>query len=384
MGAAGSGKSSILKSLLGEKDLKEYMIFNPDNFRSIHLANAPQESNIVGLNRVTETQDIAYLTKKIVEDHIKTISEQGKRPNIIFDGVTLQPPIKDLIDKKPLISSVAAFAPAGFAQIADRAEARALDQQAPPADKNRFMNTETLLQGHATISKNLLNSVPQSVDTTIYNTDIERGSKATIIGKIKAPEKILEVHDLRLMTQFFNKTNINPNATDPVSLIFKANNPLSLEDSALTQSTHPEHKANSLLNLIRDDKSSTPYTIELKNAGTTYARLARDNQNKIILNIIDKDTFKQKTSSETIEASTLRALSRQTILGLKESINKKDEGIAEFQQMITKYEGEKGLKSIIQNSKQLAHLLNEILLPPAPGTSIRPPKVPTPRTKALE
>ena len=141
MGAAGSGKSTISKDLLAGKDLTDQVIFSPDNYRAVNLPSAPEHPSPIGHNRFIETQDAAYLTKKLVEDSLRSMSKRNQRPNIIFDGITLQDPIKSLIAEGSLTSAVAAFAPSGYAQIAERAEARAFNQSAAPADKDRFVNT---------------------------------------------------------------------------------------------------------------------------------------------------------------------------------------------------------------------------------------------------
>lgn len=336
MGAAGSGKSTISGEILAGHKTDDQVIFSPDNYRVFELPNSPKNPNPIGKNRFIETQDMAYFTKKLVEDGLKDMAKQGLRPNIVFDGITLQDPIKSLIKEGNLKSAVAAFAPSGYDQIAERADRRAVDPNAAPADKDRFVNTTALLEGHANVSGNLLTSVPQNVSTIVYSTNVERGAEAKKIGVIDPSKKILAVDDLKVMSEFFNKTNINKEAVNPVSLIYKRKE-VTKDTSVLTQSTHPENKAKAVLDLVKGSDSRPSYAVELKDGDVVYARLKSDTQGRVDVIVNNREVFNQRSTGNTIEAGILRSVIRQAIVGIEDSVKNFSENDRSFQERLSNY-----------------------------------------------
>ena len=206
---------------------------------------------------------MAYMIKELAQEEIDTqVKTKNERPNIICDCVTLESGMKVLLStSKEVVSVFAAYnGEPGYIGIAERADNRAKDAGAGPGDKGRFVNTTSLLQGHASASARILSSVPNSAITDLYNTNVERGEAPVKIGKIDTIQNKLEITDLRVMAAFLNKRNINAEAVNQVGLIVK-NNPIN------TLSTHPENQAKSIIDLVpkSDFKAAFEVSVDHQN-----------------------------------------------------------------------------------------------------------------------
>lgn len=258
LGAAGSGKSTVSRQWLTEAEKTNYAIIATDNYRAFTMPRTEEhELRETNKNVFTRTQDVAYMVKELVQERLDQCVEVGERPNIICDCVTLDHKMQALLKQGEAISVVAAYAgEPGFLGIAERADARARDTGAAPADKERFVNTSSLLEGHANASARLLSSIPTAVKTDIYDTNVARGEKPIKIATIDPEAHTMEISDLRVMSEFLNKRNINKEAVNPVDLI------LSKETGFLV--THPEMKAKSIIDLVAATKHKPAYNIILK------------------------------------------------------------------------------------------------------------------------
>ncbi len=298
LGAAGSGKSTISRQFLTDGQKENCIIVATDNYRAFSIPGSNENEKDAGKNVFAKTQDLAYMVKELVQ---KDISKRAAgRPNIIFDAVTLDYGTKKLLQQGVVTSAIAAYSGApGLVGIAERADYRARDTSASPADKGRFVHTTSLLEGHANASGRLLTSVPEKAITTIYDTNVERRQPAIDIGNIDTTTNIMQIKDLRVMSEFLNKKNLNAEAIHQVDLIYNTKNPLNL------LSTHHENKAKAILDLVPETRFKPAFTIKMMDKhGGEYAELTSVN-GVVKLNVLDTTIFNKKALSETIEGGVI-------------------------------------------------------------------------------
>ncbi len=312
LGAAGSGKSTIAKQYFDEEQKADYIILATDNYRAFTLSNTEKHEEKLTKNVFIKTQDIAFMVKDLVQQELNTqMNNEHTRSNVICDCLSLDPQMRNLLAQGKTTSVVAAYrGEPGYVGIAERANARAHDVNAAPADKGRFVQTTALLKGHADASQQLLSSVPNDTITTVYDTQVDMGSQPVKIATIDSKLHFVEINNLRVMSEFLNKRSININAINQVDLI------LHKEHASLSMlATHAEIKANSLLSLLQPTKYNSAYTIKLSDKnGHVYAELALDGK-KVKLSILDQNEFLRRATGESIEASVLRAVTRQVEKG---------------------------------------------------------------------
>lgn len=332
LGAAGSGKSTISKQYFGDpdkgaKDKNDHVTVATDNYRAFTMPGTEAHEAKDTQDVFTRTQDVAYLVKEKVTNQLKQDREtKVARPNVIFDGVTFDNDMKTLFsDSKSVTSKVAAFTgdSPGFIGIAERADSRARDVNAAPADKGRFVNTRDLLQGHSNASSYLLTSVPTGVTTDIMSTQVERGAPAVKIGEINDKDKIVNIQNVRLFADFMNKRNINQNATNEVELLLLSNKRFS-GDYVGGLATDPEMKAKSIIDMVTAAPPFKPnsYTINLQDEhGTIYATL-ESKDNSVRLDIKNQKIFDERSHIDkdiskplSLEGQILAAMERQIRLG---------------------------------------------------------------------
>ncbi|RYE06516.1 MAG: hypothetical protein EOP33_04915 [Rickettsiaceae bacterium] len=312
LGAAGSGKSTISQQFIADNDKDKFIILATDVYRAFNMPGTENHENKATKDIFTRTQDTAYLVKELVlQDLQKKFDSQ--RPNIIFDAVSLEPEVKKILAQGELTSLVAAYGPVGYEGIVERADARARNPNAAPADLGRYVNTTSLLEGHSNASERLLSSIPPNVSTLIYNTDIEKGKNAIVIGKIDAKNMTMDIDDLKVMAEFLNKKNINIEAVNQVDLIYNTKNPLN------TLSTHPENKAQAIIELVPKGKYKEPYTVTIKHQDQPYLTLTSNELGRVQMKILDKNVYNSKAMADTVEGSILRAVTRQIEYGSLEA-----------------------------------------------------------------
>ncbi|HEV2523915.1 MAG TPA: hypothetical protein VGU44_02130, partial [Gammaproteobacteria bacterium] len=295
LGAAGSGKSTIMRQQMSDKNAKEHMvILATDSYRGVTVPGFEQRENATETDQIfIRTQDTAYMIKELVRGKLKTLE---KRPDILVDGVTLEGWHRDLlVGNKKTISNIAALDDATL--VASRAYNRALDPNAGPADKGRQVHTTALFKGHGDASKFWLSGVPKGVDTEIYDTNVPRGEKPKVIGRIHAPkegegEKSIDVLDLSKIAKFLGKANLNPEAADKAYLYSDPN-------KTYKQFTATDaHKAEEILKAVSSSGSPTDkffkpsFTVRLlKPDGKPFATIREKAQGELELSVQDKDAY---------------------------------------------------------------------------------------------
>lgn len=318
LGAAGSGKSTIARQFLTDDQKADYIVLATDNYRAFIVPGTEKHEANASKDIFSRTQDMAYMVKELVQSEIEQqIKASNSRPNVICDCITLDGKMQELLSQGTVTSVVAAYrGEPGYVGIAERADNRARDIHAAPADKGRFVNTTALFEGHANASARLLSSIPKNTATIIYDTNVERGAAPIEIATIDSKANTMQIKDLRVIAEFLNKRNINTEAINQVDLIYNSKSPLN------TLVTHPENKAKSILDLVPGSRFKAAYNIQLTHTnGQVYAELVPEGD-KVKVKVLDKDIFYQKARADTIEASVLRAVVRQTEIGsLENSLN---------------------------------------------------------------
>jgi hypothetical protein len=331
-GPAGSGKSTLSKQDLSDDGLelgkinkKDCVTIATDVYRAFTLPGTDDHERIKTKDVFTRTQDFAYMVKEQV---LKEMTAMGDvRPNLINDGVTVEYQVRGMLAKtKPenLVSKVALYRgdEAGYRGIAERALSRAQDEDAVPADKGRYIETTSLFSGHAEASQLFLANLPAKAVTEVFDTNVDRGSKEHPVRPAEDPVKVaivnssnntVEILNLRVMSEWLNKKNLNIQAEHPVELILRKRK--NSEDSSL-HVTAPENKAAAIIDLAMGLKIQEkwvdvpPYTVTLKNAkGQVYASILPGGK----LRVEDLSLFTEMASRKSSpEAEVLRAITRQT------------------------------------------------------------------------
>lgn len=330
LGAAGSGKSTLAKQYATENpDLEsqkinknDCIVLATDNYRAFFLPGTEFHEAISTKDVFIRSQDLAYMIKELVQEEINAgILQDGTRSNIICDCVTLDKEMRKLLaqvdpDKGgSLVSVVAAYrGEPGYLGIAERADHRAKNPHAEPADKGRYVDTTSLFKGHAQASKRLLSSLPLQAITEIYDTNValKKEEQPFKIATVDSSNRLIKIHSLRIMSEFLNKKNINIQAEHPVELILK---PIQPNDPTLLI-TNPDSKARALLDLIHENPDAGKYSVFLQHPnGKEYASLISDVNNKAILQVLDLNLFKGLIAGlhkSSPDAQVLYALLKQT------------------------------------------------------------------------
>lgn len=301
LGAAGSGKSTISNRFLTETDKLDHVTLATDNYRCFSLPGTEAFERSPTQDVFTRTQDLAYMVKELVVTDLK--KKHNSRPNIIFDGITLDKDIRNLFNQGGHVNSVmAAFIGSGLVGIAERADSRAKNPNAAPADRGRFANTTALLEGHKKASKFLISSCPREVRTKIYDT---RGvtSEPLLIASLDDKNHNLEIHNLLLMSSFINKMNLNSAAEHPIELILNSDKRSS---SPLISSS--ELKAQSIIDLVAQAPNNQHYSITLEHKKIPYLKLEYKDGKVIstaLNSIIILDKLKNKDSIESAVLSSI-------------------------------------------------------------------------------
>lgn len=322
-GAAGSGKSTISRQFLDEEAKTNYITLATDNYRGVAVPGTNYHEDPVKTKDVfARTQDMAYMVKELVHAEVGSIVDKGSRPNIICDCITMDGFMHGLLkDSKEVKSVVAAYAGDSGIGIAERAERRAMNEKAAPADKGRFVNTTSLFGGHAYASSGLVSAVPQGTVTELFSTDIEFGDKPPKIAEVDPEKSKIRIYDLRLASRFFNKKNMNVDAKSPIELaVGKGGDSLSFAK-----------KAESVLDLVQNDHRGKTYGMELfENADSKekYASIVRGEKGDLEVRVHDKETFKRITLDQaSIQGAVLRSAVRQVAYGgMEEALDKKHGG----------------------------------------------------------
>lgn len=307
LGAAGSGKSTISKQILASGVKEQSVVLATDNYRAFTMPGTEKHEQLVTKNVFSRTQDVAYMVKELVVKELK--AKSNSRPDIIFDAVSFGPDDRTLLSTGKLTSAVAAYkGEVGFEGIAERAEKRALDPKASAADKGRYVNTTGLFEGHANGSKYFISGLPKNTQTTIYDTNVEKGEKPKPIAVFDPSKDELKIYDLKTTAEFLNKKTINTEAVNRLGL---AAGP---EAKGSTFSTHVSHKAKAILDLV------PPQTIELCNSqGVPYLQLKKG-EHGIEVNVMNEtEVTRLRNDTASIAGEILKSINTQVAI-----INKAD------------------------------------------------------------
>lgn len=319
LGAAGSGKSTIMRQQMRNKADKENMvILATDSYRGVTGPGSEFEAHErIETDQVfIRTQDTAYMIKELVQAELEKVEKSGKRPDILIDGVTLEGwHRKLLVGNQKTIAAVAALDDVSL--VAGRAHRRALDPEAGPADKGRQVNTTALLKGHSEASKYWLMGTPKGVSTDVYDTNVSAGTTPKLIGRIHYNVieggkliNAIDVIDLSKIARFLGKANLNPKAADKADLY-------SDPQKVYKKFTYTDtYKAEEILKAVRsgpsNDKFPKPtFTINLLSAnGDHYAVICEDN-GELQLRVKNQKAYEKALQGE--QGSILREITARIV-----------------------------------------------------------------------
>lgn len=286
LGAAGSGKSFIMKKYLTEEQIRDTILLSTDSYRGVFVPNTESFESQPTKQGFIKTQDSAYLIKELIQIELEeNLTKNQQRSDVLLDCISLEPWHRRLLEHNQTTTSVVA-ALDDVRLVPERAYKRAENKGAGPADKGRYVNTTALLEGHQNASKRLLTGIPENVITNIFDTN-STSTSPSIIANIDTREKNLVINILNLnkFADFIGKANINPNATSSIQ-VYKN------DKARRYQFTYSkDNKAEAIINLIRGTKQSSPNIPRIN--FEDYAYIC-NNQGTIELVINDKNKFLQE------------------------------------------------------------------------------------------
>lgn len=293
LGAPGEGKSTLLRSIITEEEVKKYLCFSTDDLRRFTLPGSEEFEKRESHQMFLRSQDLAYLIKEEVVESIK----EDQRPNILFDGITLEGKVKHTILKEALESYLVVNSAPGFEKIPERAYYRAKDQNPSNADRNRYVNLKELLEIHSKAQVNFKH-LPDNMVTKVYDSHVNFGDKPVEIAVLNGPKGELEISNLIPFANYLNKSLLNTEADNPVSLI---QNPKYSKNI-----THPSLKAELIEQLLTTNEKPLK-SICLKKDNQPYLKFNVKDK-KLEAEILDEKVFSEVILSKGIEAQIVENL----------------------------------------------------------------------------
>lgn len=285
LGAAGSGKSSIVRQKLHPSYAETSIILATDNYRAVSFGDV--DSKLTDEQAFIKTQDTAYLIKELIQKNLQSLD--GNRPDVVIDVITLEPWMKALVRENHEKTSVSVACLPAADQVPLRAYQRAQDPQSAPADKGRHVNTQSLIEGHRRGSEFLLKGLPTHPQITLYNTNT-KDRVARKIAEINNTDHSIAINDLSKMGLFLGKKHLNPNATSEAELYYDLK-----KDSDRFQYT-VKHQAKAILSLISDSgQSEQNYHLILQDQnGKNHARVEKNPNGQFELIVLDQSILLQE------------------------------------------------------------------------------------------
>lgn len=206
VGGAASGKESITARVRHDReDPDDLIVLNPDRYKRLlwpinkiaghkkwHGSLTHSESSIVFNNIAERWQEMA---------------ESGMAPSILMNVTR-----------------------ANWVQSIVRTDGAPVEIHTPvlPVEKalirsyrrgelsGRFMPTSPLIQGHKDQPSTILDQIEAGTSVTLYNTNVDHDtdpSELAVIGRYSGDEKLFKIYDMGSMYCYFQKEELNPNAT---------------------------------------------------------------------------------------------------------------------------------------------------------------------------
>ncbi|MDF1759552.1 MAG: hypothetical protein P1U40_03345 [Coxiellaceae bacterium] len=264
-GAAGSGKSSIVRLILEGDDQLNYASVVTDDYRGVMLPGN-KDSALQQRERYIASQDMAYLIKCAVIQRLT--AQKHHRATMVIDGIILESQMLKLLDSD---ARVAIACLPDVSKAPYRAHKRASESK-DPADAKRYVHTTVLLDGHIRSSHQLLTRLPNALqNVTLYNTAVAYGTPPQAMASIywRDGERIIECWDIVNVTKFFGIARLNSAATSKSALYRPDKKSHGFAYSVKQQ------VASLLDQLNRCYKSDNGYTMILQNQShESYARIS--------------------------------------------------------------------------------------------------------------
>ncbi|CEG56558.1 zeta toxin family protein [Legionella fallonii] len=293
LGPAASGKSTISRQYVSEKDKAKYVSLATDDYRGICKPYTKDFEQKETEQVFIRTQDSAYLVSEIVEERMK--NRTVERPNVIVDGVTYKSSHKELVEKNKNSILVCACLD-DVAEVVKRCYNRAMQEDAGSADKGRHVNTKSLLDSHKTASINLIAYCPSNVTIKLYNTNIPKGENPPLIATVDTTngEKTLTIsHEkgsLVNIASFFNKGRLNSEARGTDSLF-------------MNKMRDPVYQIDSLFAVM-----GRGFKIVVNGEDNKPCMVIRSDNGSIVMDILDPAQVKNKFEENSSDKQLLKMM----------------------------------------------------------------------------
>jgi len=292
LGAAGSGKSTVIRQFITEEERSNKVALSTDVYRGVFVPGTEAYELRETKQGFIKTQDTAYLIKDLVQAELMGLTS---RPDLLIDCVTLEGWHKQLLQgNQQTYSAVAALDDVSL--VPERAYKRALSPTSGPADRGRHVHTSALLEGHSKASTYLLSSIPSGVETEILDTNASSQNKLKKIAKIstKIGDEIVSIYDIKKFSSFLGKANINPEATRKGELYYN-------HKAKTHRFTYSDaYKAEQILKVAISNniKNKPSFTLLLHGSDMVpYAKI-KEHAGKLVLEVVDETLFSQALKSE--------------------------------------------------------------------------------------
>ena len=333
LGAAGSGKSHLLRTNMPGLVKKEMITLATDDYRGIHVPGTTAHESKETQQVFSRTQDSAYMVKELVMSRMSQLINAPQRANILFDGITYERFLNPLIEpSKENFQSMVACLPEAR-EAPNRAFDRAVNSS-DPADKGRFVNTEALIAGHKTVSgAALIDGVPaNAASTKLVNTFTQHGEAPREFGSISHERTALggivaniRITDVKTACDYFGKQNLNSTASMRQEIY-------SHRQSANDTDTfkyNDYHKARSLLSLASLSDPAKPWikekALEFGEPPYVNIRLAHDGDTgkyRFDIEVLDEARYKAALHSDKTPESKANSTLLKEVVSQAKTYNK--------------------------------------------------------------
>lgn len=321
LGAAGSGKSHLLRTHMPHLKKQNMITLATDDYRGIHLPGSSKQEQMQTQQVFTRTQDSAYLVKELVmtrlggfnnpspsilrQQEVNTSGYPRPRPDVLFDGVTYERSLDAVIgSSRAALKSVVACLPE-----AREAPSRAYDRamtSTNPADRGRFVNTEALIAGHKEVGgADLINRLPLCAEKTLLINTYTQGQAPQQFGFVTHSRNAtnqttatVHITNIKMAADYFGKQNLNPSAKYRHELY--ANKQSANSTDSFKYSNY--HKARCLLQLVEmgDRKWTREKVIEFGDPPYVHIKKIKDDNTgvyKFDIRVLDEKKYKAELSS---------------------------------------------------------------------------------------
>lgn len=211
VGGAASGKGGVTAAAKKEqKDGSDLLEINPDLYKKLLL---PYEE--IGPN-IEYHAALTHAESSIVFDSIaerwQKMAENGKAPNILMDVVRAgkwQVDVMTSGNTKLSVNTPMLPVPVALERSYQRGQ-----------KTGRYVPTRELITGHKEQIFSNKNAMKRGIDYKFYDTNVEFGKPVPLVAEYNAKNKKMTITDMKVMWDYFAKSQLNPEARSAEDLSF--------------------------------------------------------------------------------------------------------------------------------------------------------------------